>query len=292
MTETVLYTRRVIFGHTLYAYDGNVGNTTERSAMDLGLTGKTVLITGSSQGIGEGLARTFAAEGASLRLTARRADVLTALSDALKTEFGTEVKTVPMDLAAPGVAQELADRVGDIDILINNAGVIPGGNLASVDEEAWRAGWELKIFGYINLCRIYYARMKAAGGGVIINNIGNAGERYDADYIAGTSGNASLMAFTRALGGPSLDDGIRVVGVNPGPVDTPRIYKLLRTRAVDWFGDESRWKELRDRYPRKRPASVAEITDAIAFLASDRSGYTSGTIVTIDGGISSRSSII
>lgn len=260
--------------------------------MDLGLTGKTVLITGSSQGIGEGLARTFAAEGASLRLTARRADVLTALSDALKTEFGTEVKTVPMDLAAPGVAQELADRVGDIDILINNAGVIPGGNLASVDEEAWRAGWELKIFGYINLCRIYYARMKAAGGGVIINNIGNAGERYDADYIAGTSGNASLMAFTRALGGPSLDDGIRVVGVNPGPVDTPRIYKLLRTRAVDWFGDESRWKELRDRYPRKRPASVAEITDAIAFLASDRSGYTSGTIVTIDGGISSRSSII
>jgi NAD(P)-dependent dehydrogenase (short-subunit alcohol dehydrogenase family) len=89
-----------------------------------------------------------------------------------------------------------------------------------------------------------------------------------------------------------LDDGIRVVGINPGPVDTPRIYKLLRHRAVEWFGDEGRWEELRDRYPLKRPAKVEEITDAIIFLASDRSGYTSGTILTIDGGIASRSSII
>lgn len=260
--------------------------------MDLGLAGKTVLITGASQGIGEGLARTFATEGANLRLTARRAELLSDLAKRLTQDHGVEALTFPMDLAAPGAVQDLADAAGDIDILVNNAGVIPGGNLASVDEAAWRAGWELKIFGYINLCRIYYARMKAAGGGVIINNIGNAGERHDADYIAGTTGNASLMAFTKALGGPSLDDGIRVVGVNPGPVDTPRIYKLLRTRAKDWFGDESRWEELRDRYPRKRPASVDEITDAIAFLASDRSGYTSGTILTIDGGIASRSSII
>ena len=169
---------------------------------------------------------------------------------------------------------------------------IPGGNLQAIDEAAWRDGWELKVLGYINLCRLYYDRMKAAGGGVIVNNIGNAGERLDAEYIAGSTGNASLMAFTKALGGASLDDGIRVVGVNPGPVDTPRIYKLLRQRAVEWFGEESRWEELRDRYPLKRPAKVEEITDAIVFLASDRSAYTSGTILTIDGGIASRSSII
>lgn len=66
------------------------------------------------------------------------------------------------------------------------------------------------------MCRVYYEKMKAAGGGVIINDIGNAGENYDPDYIAGTTGNASLMAFTRALGGRSLEDNIRVVGVNPG----------------------------------------------------------------------------
>lgn len=260
--------------------------------MDLKLTGKTVLITGASQGIGEGLAHAFAQEGAKLRLSARRSALLDDLAANLRNLHGIEVQTYPFDLAVPGAAAELAEEVGDVDILVNNAGVIPGGNLATIDESAWRIGWELKVFGYINLCRAYYARMKARGGGVIINNIGNAGEKLDADYIAGSTGNASLMAFTRALGGPSLDDGIRVVGINPGPVDTPRIYKLLRTRAQDWFGDESRWEELRDRYPLKRPAKVSEITDAIVFLASERSGYTSGTILTIDGGIAARSSII
>lgn len=260
--------------------------------MDLGLKGKSVLITGASQGIGEGLARAFAAEGASLKLTARRKDLLEALATSLREAFGSRVEIYPMDLTAPGAADDLAERAGDVDIVVNNAGVIPGGSLQAIDEAAWRDGWELKVLGYINLCRLYYDRMKAAGGGVIVNNIGNAGERLDAEYIAGSTGNASLMAFTKALGGASLDDGIRVVGVNPGPVDTPRIYKLLRQRAVEWFGDEARWEELRDRYPLKRPATVAEITDAILFLASDRSGYTTGTILTIDGGIASRSSII
>ncbi len=260
--------------------------------MDLGLNNKMVLITGASQGIGAGAARVFAAEGADLKLTARRGDLLDRLAADLTRATGVSVETYPIDLEVPGAAQDLADAAGDVDILVNNAGDIPGGDLAFVDEAAWRAGWELKVFGYINLCRIYYARMKASGNGVIVNNIGNAGERLDAEYIAGTTGNASLMAFTRALGGPSLDDGVRVVGINPGPVDTPRIYKLLRQRAVEWYGDESRWEELQKRYPKGRPASVPEICNAMAFLASDCSGYTSGTILTIDGGIASRSSII
>ncbi len=206
----------------------------------------------------------------------------------------TAISATPhaVDLTEKGAAARLTDAVGDVDILVNNAGVIPGGDLFSIDAEAWRAGWELKVLGYIDMCRLYYPRMKAQGGGVIINNIGNAGERYDANYIAGTAGNASLMAFTRALGGPSLDDNIRVVGVNPGPVDTDRIYKLLKRRAADWLGDENRYKELEKRYPLGRPAHISEIVDQMVFLASDRAGYTTGTIITIDGGISSRSSII
>jgi NAD(P)-dependent dehydrogenase (short-subunit alcohol dehydrogenase family) len=176
--------------------------------------------------------------------------------------------------------------------LVNNAGDIPGGSLIDIEDAAWRKGWEIKVFGYINLTRLIYRHMKANGGGVIINNIGNAGERYDADYIVGTTGNASLMAFTRALGGRSLDDNIRVMGVNPGPVDTPRIYKLLKHRARDWLGDEERYTELVERYPLKRPAHVREIVDLITFLASYRSGYTSGAIFTVDGGITSRCSII
>jgi hypothetical protein len=130
--------------------------------------------------------------------------------------------------------------------------------------------------------------MKARGHGVIVNDIGAAGERFDFDYIAGSAGNAALMAFTRALGGRSLQDNIRVVGINPGPVETDRIVSLMKRQAESRFGDAERYPELMQRFPRGRAAKPREIADMMAFLASERSGYTSGTIVTIDGGISAR----
>jgi NAD(P)-dependent dehydrogenase (short-subunit alcohol dehydrogenase family) len=100
------------------------------------------------------------------------------------------------------------------------------------------------------------------------------------------------MAFTRALGGVSLDHGIRVVGVNPGPVATDRMVKLMKRRAVDSFGDEGRWRELFGNYPGGRPATAEEVADLILFLASPRAAYITGTVVTIDGGIAARGSII
>lgn len=259
--------------------------------MDLQLKGKRVLITGASQGIGEGLAEVFAEEGADLHLVARSADRLDALAGQLRDAHGIETTVQQADIAAPGAIDAIADAAADTDILINNAGAIPGGDLWSVDRQAWRDGWELKVLGYIDLCRAIYPAMKARGQGVILNNIGNGGENYDARYIAGSTGNAALMAFSRALGGSSLDDGIRVVGINPGPVATDRIVKVMKVRAKDLYGDESRYTELLAQYPLGRPASVREVADLFAFLASPRSAYTSGTIVTIDGGITSRRSI-
>jgi NAD(P)-dependent dehydrogenase (short-subunit alcohol dehydrogenase family) len=261
--------------------------------MDLRLTGKTVLITGASQGIGAGLAKAFAGEGCHLALTARNVDKMEAIVSEIGAEFkGVTVRLFPLDLTESGSPEKLVEAVGDVDILVNNAGAIPSGSLFDIDEAKWRAGWELKVFGYINLTRLYYPRMKAAGGGVIINNIGNGGEISDPRYVAGSVGNASLMAFTRAMGGSSLDDNIRVVGVNPGPVDTDRIYNMLKKRARDLFGDESRYIELQERYPLGRPAHLYEITDLILFLASFRAGYITGTVLTADGGIASRRSII
>lgn len=261
--------------------------------MDLGLTGRWALITGASQGIGAATASAFASEGCNLHLTARSAERLSALASELTGAHGVTVHCHPVDLEAPGSAEALAGTVGAIDILVNNAGVIPGGSLQDIDEATWRAGWELKVFGYINLTRAVYRGMAERGRGVIVNDIGNAGERLDAAYICGTTGNAALMAFTRAVGGHSLaDHGVRVVGVNPGPVATDRMPKLLKKRAADWLGDENRWEELLARYPQGRMATPQEIADAIVFLASDRSGFTSGTVLTIDGGITSRNSIV
>ena len=254
--------------------------------MDLQLRGRRVLITGASAGIGAAAAATFAAEGCELQLAARRGDVLEALAARLRAEHGVAVATHALDLRRSAEVEHLAAAAGAIDILVNNAGDIPPGSLEAVDEATWRHAWDLKVFGYINLTRLVYAAMKARGGGVIVNDIGSAGERPDFDYITGSTGNAALMAFTRALGSKSLADGIRVVGVNPGPVSTERIVRLMKVRAQKLYGDPERYPELLARLPRGRAATPGEIADAMAFLASDRSAYTSGVIVTIDGGAS------
>lgn len=259
--------------------------------MDMKIAGQRVLITGASQGIGAGLAQAFAAEGCHLALTARSADKLQALAQDLRGRHGVQVDVLPLDMTQPGAVDQVAAFVGDIDVLVNNAGAIPGGNLWDVDAPAWRQGWELKVFGYIDLARAIYPRMKARGHGVILNNIGNGGQNPDFNYIAGSTGNAALMAFTCALGGRSLEDGIRVIGVNPGPVATERIAKVLRSHAARLLGDEQRSDELLAGYPLGRTATVAEVADLFVYLASPRSAYTSGTIVTVDGGISSKRSV-
>jgi len=259
--------------------------------VDLQLRGKKALITGASQGIGEGLAEVLAEEGCNLILVARSGDKMKSLATRLSNAHAVTIKVLEQDIAARGAAEAIGQAAGRIDILINNAGAIPGGDLWQVDADNWRKGWEVKVFGYIDLCRVFYASMKQNGGGVILNNIGNGGENPDFRYIAGSTGNASLMAFSRALGGKSLDDGIRVVGVNPGPVATDRIFNIMKKRAREQWGDESRYTELMAAYPLGRASTVREIADMFAFLASPRSSYTSGTIITIDGGLTSRRSI-
>lgn len=260
--------------------------------MDLGLQGQSVLITGASKGIGAGTARAFACEGCHLHLVARNGDALDEVAADIRAAHKVDVRSHAVDLSVSANLAPLVDACGEIDVLINNAGNIPAGTLEEIDEQAWREGWELKVFGYINLTRLVYARMKARGRGVIINDIGNAAERLDVQYLAGSTGNAGLVAFTRALGGRSLDDGIRVLGINPGMVQTDRMEKLLKARAREWYGDEDRHPELLDRYPLGRGATVEEVADLLVFLASPRSSYTSGCVITIDGGVSARQSIV
>src|SRR5258706_16004471 len=131
--------------------------------------------------------------------------------------------------------------------------------------------------------------MKQRKHGVIVNIIGSAGEKLDAAYIAGSTGNAGLMAFTRALGGASHADGVRVLGINPGPISTDRLITLYKQMAQSKLGDPSRYEELFKDMSFGRPGTSEEIASAVAFLASERSAYTSGCILTIDGGQSARS---
>jgi len=241
--------------------------------MDLNLKGKRVLVTGASKGIGRACVEMLEKEGCTVLGASRSI---------------TGPNTKALDIAERGAPEALAAWAGDLDILVNNAGAIPGGDLLKVDEVTWRKAWDLKLFGYINLTRAVYARMKQKKRGVIVNVIGAAGEKMNAAYIAGSAANASIMAFTRALGGASHADGIRVVGINPGPVATDRLISLHKQMAQTRLGDPNRYEELFKDMAFGRPATAEEIANAVAFLASDRSAYTSGTVLTIDGGSSNR----
>jgi NADP-dependent 3-hydroxy acid dehydrogenase YdfG len=159
--------------------------------VDLNLAGRTALITGGSKGIGRAVAEALAAEGCHLHLAARGAEALEAAREAIVRARQVSVTVHALDLSDSAAQTELAGRCGDVDILVNNAGAIPGGSLDQIDEERWRAAWDLKLLGYINLGRAFHARMVSRGHGVIVNVIGLAGERFNAGYIAGSTANAS-----------------------------------------------------------------------------------------------------
>jgi len=256
--------------------------------MDLKLAGKTALITGGSKGIGRATAEILAGEGCNVIIVSRTAGDLATAKSAIAQKSNVRVDIVAADLSDSKKVDQLARDYPDIYILVNNAGAIPGGSLLNVDEATWRKAWELKVFGYVNMCRAFYALMQKRKRGVIVNVIGNAAVTHDPEYICGVTGNAALCAFTQSLGSVSAKDGIRVVAINPGPVATDRLVTLLKRKALDRTGSEDNWKELLKPMPFSRGASPEEIGATIAFIASEQSGYTSGSIVTIDAGLSAR----
>ena len=162
----------------------------------------------------------------------------------------------------------------------------PGGTLLDVSEATWRKAWDLKVFGYVNMCRAFYALMKARKAGVIVNVVGNAADTHDPEYICGVAGNAALTAFSNR----SAASAPRTASVSwrSAPARSRRIASstLMKKKAKDRTGSEDNWQDLRKPLPFQRCATPEEIGAAAAFLASPHSGYTSGSVVTIDAGLS------
>ena len=253
--------------------------------MNLGLEGRRALITGGSKGIGLATARRFAAEGADLCLVARDAGALADAAKSLHASGGTDVSTMAADLSKASERERVWDTFPDVDVVVNNAGSIPFGSVDQVDDQAWRQAWDLKVYGYIDFTRRYLEVMRARRHGVIVNVIGASGERLLDSYVAGSTANAALMAFTRIVGSKSTAFGVRVVGVNPGPVATDRGHLA----AVSDDAVDAPISSLR--MPFGRLATPDEIANSVVFLSSECSSYTSGTIMTIDGGLTHQSEL-
>ena len=265
-----------------------IGARESGNPVNLELQGKRALITGASKGIGRAIALRLAEEGCNLTLTARTLPDLAKLRDEIRARHPVEVGIHACDMMAKGAVAELAAACAGVDILINNAGATPTGPIEDATEDKWREGLELKVIATAMLTRELYLRMCERKTGVIINIIGNCGERPDPDIIVATITNAGLMAFTRALGAVSPAKGVRVLGVNPGPTLTERLQLLMERKAQDRTGDATRWTELVAPLPFGRPASPLEIADMVVFAASPRASYVSGTVLTVDGGVAYR----
>ena len=254
--------------------------------MDLELGDKKVVVTGASKGIGLATARAFAAEGAIVTLVARNSDALAKAQADMVADKLPEPKTLVSDLSTDAGREQLFAAHADADVLVNNAGAIKAGRLADLDLADWREGWELKVFGYIHLCKLYAAEMVKRQDGTIINIIGMGGRAVRPNYICGAAGNAALIGFTNALGAETPDKNVRVFGINPSPTLTDRMETMFRTRALSELGDAERWQELINpaAFPFGRPKRADEVATLAVMLTSPRVHYLSGTVIDLDGG--------
>lgn len=252
--------------------------------MDLQLTGKVVIVTGASRGIGRAIAETLSAEGMRLVLAARSREYLESLSAALPTES----LVLPIDLSQPQAAESVVkaalERFGTIDLLVNNAGATQRGDFLTLTDEQWADGYALKFFGAMRLCRAAWTHLQASRGS-IVNIIGIGGRTGSAEFAIGGTVNAALMNLTKVLADRGIKDGVRVNAINPGSIATERLQVRIHTLMKEKnLSEEEATRQMASRLGIARFGQTEEIARAVAYLASPQADYIQGAIIDIDGG--------
>ena len=245
-------------------------------------SGKTVLVTGASMGLGEGFAHGFATAGASLVLTARSADLLEGVADTCRTS-GANVTVVAGDVSIEDDVRRVVDtaveRHGRIDVLINNAGVSDLRGIAPehFDMATWNRILAVDLSGAFMYLRDVGRHMLASGGGSIVNICSIMGHgANELNVIAYTAAKGALRNVTMQLGCEWADRGVRVNSVSPGFIVTEMVRPALEGMGMD------RW--IASRTPMRRIGELPEIVAPVMFLASDAAGYITGHDLNVDGG--------
>ncbi|MGH7388407.1 MAG: SDR family oxidoreductase [Candidatus Rokuibacteriota bacterium] len=259
--------------------------------MDLELKGKTALVTGASRGIGRAIALGLAREGARVALCARSADTLAAAAADIRKRVGADAVTIAADLSAPEGVRRAVDGalrgLGAIDVLVNNAGAIRGGDFLKIPDEQWTEDWSLKLLGYVRMCRAVLPLMQAQGGGRICNVVGAAARNPSPGYLVGGAANAALVNFTKGLADLGAKSSILVSAVSPAATRTERWDSLMAERAAaSGRTVEQQRAEQEGAYPLGRIATPEDIADLVCFLVSARASFITGICITVDGGSS------
>jgi NAD(P)-dependent dehydrogenase (short-subunit alcohol dehydrogenase family) len=255
--------------------------------MDLELKGKLAVVTGGSKGIGLGIARAFAREGADVLITARTRDSVEKAAKAIATDYGVRAEAVASDVAtAEGCDAVIAAaaRMGGADILVSNAGTGSNETVAEAPDAKWDDYWNLHVMAAVRLSRGLAPHMEAKGGGAMLMNASICAVQplwYEPIY---NTTKAALLMFGKCLSSEMIKRGIRVNTVNPGLIRTPDWEKTARELRGD--GWEAYLQEVADEHADiRRFGTVEELADFCVFLCSPRASYSVGSAYHVDGGM-------
>ncbi len=256
--------------------------------MDLGLTARRAVVTGGSKGIGLAVARELAAEGASVAICARNPGEVRAAANELMALGGT-VHTSVTDVTRPDEVAAFiagaADALGGIDILVNNAGAAHPGSFETLTDEAWQGDIDVKLFSQIRCTRAALPHLRASDAARVIN-INAVYARYpDPTFFATTVNRAACLNFSKALAIEFGPENILVNSVNIGFVATPQWENIRQRRSPDLSEDAFFATLASEEVPLKRFGGVDEVSGIVAFLASSRASYLTGTSIDVAGGM-------
>lgn len=257
--------------------------------MDLGLQGKVALVTASSQGLGRASALELATEGASVVLCARGVEALEATREQIEIRTRAPVHAVVADLAKAGeaerVVREAIDRCGRLDILVTNTGGPPSGAFEQHDPAAWQSASDLLLRAPVELARAALPGMRERQWGRIIAVTSIAVKQPVDGLILSNSLRAAVTGFARTLANEVARDGITVNTVLPGFTRTDRVVDLARANAARaGITDAEVFAKWEREIPMGRLGEVREFAALVAFLASERASYITGTSIPVDGG--------
>jgi meso-butanediol dehydrogenase / (S,S)-butanediol dehydrogenase / diacetyl reductase len=244
---------------------------------------KTVIVTGAAGGIGQTLVDLFGREGAKVMAVDYQADSLQALLPQW-LDKGYQVAVQACDLAQKADCEALVatcvDTFGGVDILLNNAGIIPRGTILETTDDMWFSAMNVNLNAVFFLCRAAIPYMQTAGGGAIVNTSSVWGTEPGPGHVAYCTSKGALACLTRNLAVDHAPDNIRVNAVCPNEVNTPMIRTGFARRGLD--ADEG-VAQLNKTVPIGRIAEPEDIADVIAFLASDAARYMCGAVVPVTG---------
>jgi 3-oxoacyl-[acyl-carrier protein] reductase len=255
--------------------------------MELGLKGKSALVTGSSRGIGRGIALAFAAAGCDVMLTGRDEEALADVAAAIRAKGG-KAPVLALDLREDHAPAKLADAArrefGGLDILVNNAGTTKRGDFFALTDDDWQDGFALKFFAHVRLARAAWPLLKERHGSLVTIG-GTSGRKPHASFTIGSSVNAACAAFSKALADLGKEDGVRVNCIHPSLVETERQWRRIRAAVAQTGQPEDAVRvQLCRETGITRFGTVEDVADLVTFMVSTRASWLHGATIDLDGG--------